>query len=340
MFEEKTFFEVECPKLSCITTFFNESELIGNCINSVLSQSYQNFELIVVDDGSTDHTASYVDNFSDPRIIRIRQANDGLSSARNRGIAHATGDYICFLDADDTRPPWAFNCIVKKIQQTFADVLFCRGVLREIRGQVKPFYDASFFDFAAERWPAEYIPANLSQIEIDELFSLAHLLEPQAANKVVRTEFLRQHGLHFPNTHFFEDMFFHAICLMQAKRIDFIQEECFTYYRRYSKKQITSGNGAVRFDALAVAKMTLEMFSRSPRFASPLQRAALLAATMRIVSWCELSVAHNYRYYFNQTLRAALRMIDSAYQSIPEHLPNFFDEVLPHLAYAKRNFDI
>lgn len=322
------------PKLSCIMTFFNEKNLISESIASILQQTYQDFELIIVDDGSPDETATYVDQFNDPRIVRIRQANDGLSSARNRGLMHARGEYVCFLDADDSRPPWAFAVIAEAIERSGADVYLCRGQLAEIRGQLSAFYDEGYFAEIRHHWPQARRDSALSPDEKDELFALAHLIEPQSANKVVRTAMLRAACIHFPNGHFFEDMLFHTACLVAAEKIDFIDDICFTYYRRYAKKQITTNTGDMRIDSLAVAKLTLEYFANAIQFHAPLRRAAVLASTMRITSWCEETIAHSYRHYFRQLAQGTFDQLDGNYRNIPANLPGFFTPVRRHLDYA------
>lgn len=80
---------------------YNKALFVETAINSVLSQSHQNFEIIVIDDGSKDHGASLVQALTDERIHLVRQPNGGVSRARNRGIELAKGDLVCFLDADD-----------------------------------------------------------------------------------------------------------------------------------------------------------------------------------------------------------------------------------------------
>ena len=89
------------PIVSVVVPMFNVEKYIEQCIQSVLSQTYKNFELICVDDGCTDGTLGLLSQFSDERINVIHQSNLGLSAARNTGIAAARGIYVALLDSDD-----------------------------------------------------------------------------------------------------------------------------------------------------------------------------------------------------------------------------------------------
>lgn len=95
---------------SIIIPLFNKEKFIKNTIDKVLSQSFQDFEIIIIDDGSTDDSGKIVKNIEDKRIRYFWQENSGVSVARNRGIALAERDYICFLDADDE---WALDFLEK-----------------------------------------------------------------------------------------------------------------------------------------------------------------------------------------------------------------------------------
>jgi glycosyltransferase involved in cell wall biosynthesis len=102
------------PTVSIIIPVYNRANLIGRCIRSVLEQTYSDFELIVVDDGSTDNTAEMIRRFSDRRIeILTVPENRGAQFARNMGIQHAVGKYIAFQDSDDE---WTNNKLDKQVE--------------------------------------------------------------------------------------------------------------------------------------------------------------------------------------------------------------------------------
>ncbi len=87
--------------ISIIIPLYNKELSIGRTIESVLKQTYASFELIIVDDGSTDHSAAVVEKILDERIRLIKKSNGGVSSARNKGVEEAKYDWVAFLDADD-----------------------------------------------------------------------------------------------------------------------------------------------------------------------------------------------------------------------------------------------
>jgi glycosyltransferase involved in cell wall biosynthesis len=102
------------PLVSVIIPTYNRAPLLGRCINSVLAQTYREFELLIIDDHSTDNTEEIVHSFNDPRIRYIKQTkNGGVSAARNAGISTAKGDFIAFNDDDDE---WLPNKLERQIQ--------------------------------------------------------------------------------------------------------------------------------------------------------------------------------------------------------------------------------
>lgn len=117
--------------LSIIVPVYNKSLYMDSCIQSVLDQTVTNFELILVNDGSTDDSGKKCDAFQkkDSRIKVIHQTNQGVSAARNAGLAVAVGDYIGFVDSDDLLHPKMYETLITNIEKFNADLSIC-GVRR------------------------------------------------------------------------------------------------------------------------------------------------------------------------------------------------------------------
>ena len=115
------------PFVSIIIPVFNAENYLNRCIRSVLSQSFNNFELILVDDGSTDRSSDICDGYEveDERIHVIHQANAGVSAARNRGIESAKGEYISFIDADDWVERDMYESLFNEARENGADYVYC-----------------------------------------------------------------------------------------------------------------------------------------------------------------------------------------------------------------------
>ena len=114
-------------KVSIIVPIYNVEKYLSKCIESILSQTYKNIEIILVNDGSLDNSAQICDEYAkkDDRIIVIHKANGGVSSARNAGIDIATGKYIGFVDPDDYIENNMYELMVNKIEKYKADIAIC-----------------------------------------------------------------------------------------------------------------------------------------------------------------------------------------------------------------------
>ena len=112
--------------ISIVLPSFNRAHILPKAVESILRQTYKNFELIIVDDGSSDNTCEVVKGFNDDRVVYVHQENAGACVARNNGIDHARGEYIAFQDSDDV---WHEDKLEKQLttlRNTGADVVFCR----------------------------------------------------------------------------------------------------------------------------------------------------------------------------------------------------------------------
>lgn len=111
--------ETDDIKISVIVLAYNIDKYIGECLDSIISQTYKNLEIIVVDDGSKDNTSEIIDRYAekDKRIVTIHKSNGGQSSARNAGLEVMTGDYVSFIDGDDTIHPDTYKRIVEELKR-------------------------------------------------------------------------------------------------------------------------------------------------------------------------------------------------------------------------------
>lgn len=118
----------EKPLISVIIACYNIAEYIGRCLDSVLAQTYENLEIIVVDDGSTDDSGAICDKYAtdDSRIKVIHKENQGLGPARNSGMKIATGEYIAFVDGDDFIEPYMYECMMASIKNYNVQLAVCR----------------------------------------------------------------------------------------------------------------------------------------------------------------------------------------------------------------------
>ena len=113
--------------ISVIVPAYNTEKYISTCIDSLLAQTYINYEIIIINDGSTDHTLSILDKYRQHPNIRIfSQENAGLSAARNRGISVSNGDLICFVDSDDyVAKNYLEKLVAPLLQDSTIDIAVC-----------------------------------------------------------------------------------------------------------------------------------------------------------------------------------------------------------------------
>ena len=210
-----------CPIVTVIIPFYNVEAYFRECLDSVVNQSYPALEIVCVDDGSTDGSASVLETFmkADSRIRLVRQENRGLGEARNAGFLIATGKYTVFWDSDDYFHRNALEKMVLQAEEKNADVCIC---------------DVQQFDSETGRkLPANYLlpyrgndPFSWRDCP-EKIFSGSAVVW----NKLYRTDFLKEHELRFSGVRKFEDLDFTLLVLRLAERITQVEEKL-VYYRK------------------------------------------------------------------------------------------------------------
>ena len=136
------------PNISIIIPVFNVERYLHECVGSILNQAFRDFELLLIDDGSTDSSGDICDSFAkkDPRIRVFHQKNMGQSAARNRGVKESSADLVCFIDADDEANPVLLEKLYTGIKQSDAGI----AASARISGKTPPQDFCNSVDAAAE----------------------------------------------------------------------------------------------------------------------------------------------------------------------------------------------
>ncbi len=113
--------------ISIIVPVYNAEEFLNACISSIINQTYKNFELILIDDGSSDKSGDICDHWykEDKRVKVVHQMNQGVAAARNKGLDLAKGEYVCFVDNDDFIKEDHLETFIKTMESTDSDIVIC-----------------------------------------------------------------------------------------------------------------------------------------------------------------------------------------------------------------------
>jgi glycosyltransferase involved in cell wall biosynthesis len=124
------------PFFSVIIPVYNKEKFIHKTLQSVLDQTHSDYELIIINDGSTDNSEKVIASFKDSRISCFSQKNAGVANARNAGLSRAKGEFICFLDADDYWYPTFLESIFYYIKQHPSEKVFCTAIEIEFQNSI------------------------------------------------------------------------------------------------------------------------------------------------------------------------------------------------------------
>lgn len=215
------------PTVSIIIPVYNVREYIGECIQSIIKQSYRHIEIILVDDcGTDDSTAIAEELLKDTSLAwnTVRHAtNRGLSAARNTGVSTATGEYLLFIDSDDFIPEDAVELLVQEALKTQAEMT-CGNYLNYQDGEMSPGYATRTEETKLESNPL-----------------LAHISKyacPTAWNKLIKTSWYLKTGISFVEGLLHEDEPWSLSLAFQASKIAYADR--ITYYYRQRGNSIMS----------------------------------------------------------------------------------------------------
>ncbi|MBR2712097.1 MAG: glycosyltransferase [Bacilli bacterium] len=198
-------------KLSIIIPNYNNGKFLRRCIDSILGQSFRDFELIVVDDGSTDDSKKIINSYNDKRIKTVFQYNQNASIARNRGIEISKGELIYFIDSDDE----LFD------KDTLSKIVDDIGSSDLLLGNYSIINEK---DYLLE----EYLIKNDNVISTNSVYDYC-LISPVPSNKLYRKDLILKNNIYFDNVRIGQDLNFYLKYLSVCKSIKLVDYNIYKY---------------------------------------------------------------------------------------------------------------
>lgn len=243
-------------KVSIIIPVYNTSSYLDKCISSILNQTYNNIEIIIIDDGSTDNSLEILKKYQkiDKRIKVLIQENQGQGVARNYGIDEATGEYICFVDSDDRIDKFMIEKLLKNIIKENSDFSSCLIAFEDEKKVVR--YKKNF---------------NVKNLEGENQVKDSYFIKnifPIACNKIFKTNFLKKNNIVFPKVRKNEDMLFIHKVVLYSKKCSFINEVLYYAYRRKesTSRQVSLENIKNTIELLEKDKGNLKQLGKYKKF--------------------------------------------------------------------------
>lgn len=237
-------------KISIIVPVYNIAKYLHNCLNSILVQTHKNIEVILVNDGSIDDSGKICDDYAkqDNRLVVIHKKNGGVSSARNAGLDMASGDYIGFVDGDDTIDDDMFELLLKNALGYQADISGCGYVMHQGEKQLLRYGTNQTLVYKQQEGLKEFIHGRI--------------IEPALWNKLYKKELFNEQRLN-EEIHINEDFLLNYY-LYKTAVCSVFEDVCKYHYIKRESSASRSGLSDKQFELLQVSKIIISDNKNDP----------------------------------------------------------------------------
>lgn len=291
------------PKITVIVPIYNSERYLSRCIESVLSQSYDDWQMILVDDGSTDNSLDICQTYAqqDSRIIVIHQQNSGAGAARNVGLSKSIGEYIVFIDSDDFVDKDYFNFLSKHDEDVvFIDV----EAVSELGTVTRKEYMSCYSGMSKEDFMRSQMTGKINW---------------GGVRKVVKRSIIQQYNIFYSNHKVGEEALFTYCSVFHSKSIGFIHHPVYFYVQRQDSLSHTQMDNPWGNVALALKDETLNNGSYH-MYADTINAFILTASA---ISSDRLATNYSYGIYKNKVNKlydVLLDTIDKSYSIDYKHM--------------------
>lgn len=292
-------------EVSIIVPVYNVEEYLEECMDSLCNQTFEDIEIICINDGSSDNSLEILEKYAenDDRISIYSQENKGLSASRNVGMKKVNGKYVYFMDSDDVLELNAMEVLHDLAEEKALDLIIFKMI--------------NFYDGTGERFESEYYNMEFLKESVGEdVFSYDDVKEDivkivaNAQSKLYKADLIRD--MEFKEGCIFEDNPFLIEVILKAERIYFLNE--FLYLKRVRKDSITSSNDERFVDIIPIANTIIDLTKKYGRY-DELKHAVINKKIRRIFIRYD-QIDEQYKQYFFERIKEDFNLRKDEYEDV------------------------
>lgn len=322
-------YAIEAAKVSVVVPVYNIEGYLQECLDSIIGQTLKKIEIICIDDGSIDDSATILEEYyqRDPRISIISQPNSGLSAARNRGINRAHAHYIMFCDSDDYYEPEMCEKMYEAISRPKIDIAICGVTI---------VYEEENYTALAKNGDTQYYAVKFDgkqQITDSKLKKI----DVSAWNKIYKMSILNEHDIRFPEGLKYEDAYFFNAYMLFGRNAFFLPNDHLYHYRRRAgsiMSQTFTASSPFAHDHIEVVVHLFDFMKRNGVAAEHLDYYGELFARSFYFALRNLPQRHHERLY--HTVQEFIKANGRYINSINPHVVDQMNMLIPKVTLRSK----
>lgn len=247
-------------KLSIIVPVYNTGNYLKKCLNSLVNQTLDDIEIIIVNDGSTDNSEEIIKSYKDKRIKYYKQKNSGIGKTRNKGIKNALGEYIGFIDSDDY------------VSKDFCEVMYNKAKKDKCDLVVSNFY------YDRNGVYEEFKAIKFKDTNLNDNPKLLYYMNLGPCNKIYNRKMLKENDIYFDELLKYEDVPFVCKAMNCAKRIGKV-ENYLSYYVIHENSQTTVRDERI-FDIFKISDQIIDIFKDNEKIKGYLEKLIIRQSSL------------------------------------------------------------